>query len=184
MRPPTRFWHQEVPHIEKFLLQGLPVAAVARYYGVTPQHINRVLRTFDSPMQYKRRMISHPLAIPPKKAGKAGKADKAALKAQLEANRVKAAQKVLYLEARSMAQVRGISWEISEKDVEWPHVCPVRGVPLAYRVEGYTHNHKHTRPVLALIDPRRGYVPGNVRVISAMAARDKKTQIHALSSMI
>lgn len=61
----------------------------------------------------------------------------------------------------SGAKQRGLECTITEKDFEIPSHCPVLGVPLQFGTP--------YAPSLDRIDNTRGYVPGNVQVISRKA---------------
>ena len=70
--------------------------------------------------------------------------------------------------ARSRARRRGIHFELAVADIEMPSRCPVLGIPL--RLQGVRSAQS---PSLDRLDPGRGYVRGNVRVISDRANRLK-----------
>jgi hypothetical protein len=74
-------------------------------------------------------------------------------------------RRVIYI-ARSRARLVGVPCTISVADLEWPTHCPALGVELDYAAKG------HGRPNSPSIDriiPARGYVPGNVMIISLRA---------------
>lgn len=74
----------------------------------------------------------------------------------------------LYERARKRAQRQGLEFSITRADIIVPHSCPVLGIPII--IGGRRSEHS---PSLDRIDPRQGYVPGNVRVISDKANRLK-----------
>lgn len=170
-------WAQELPQIEKFMRDGLTSAEIGRYYGITPQHVNRLLRTLNSPMRSKRKP-RHDIQLP-----KYMPVDKKKLKRQLMDNQRKAAENILYVEWKHAAESRGMLWALALGDIYWNNRCPVRGIPLEYRVMGYTHNNRLNKPMLSMKDPVRGFVPGNVRVISAMAAMETRLRVRELKEM-
>lgn len=67
----------------------------------------------------------------------------------------------LFYAAKYRAQRLGIPFHIQLKDVVVPVTCPVLGVPLHYKTK-YS-------PSIDRINPKKGYVRGNVRVISKRA---------------
>ena len=71
--------------------------------------------------------------------------------------------------AKSRAKARNIPFDLTARDVELPSFCPVLGIPLELgrgeQVDG--------SPTLDRIIPERGYVRGNVIVISWRANRLK-----------
>ncbi len=68
--------------------------------------------------------------------------------------------------ARQRAKKSGIPFAITEKDIVIGTKCPVMNVPYETGKDHVPHPHA---PSLDRIDPRLGYVPGNVVVISRMA---------------
>ena len=64
------------------------------------------------------------------------------------------------------ARKRGLDFDIERKDFPVPLTCPVLGIPLDWE----TYN---TTPSLDRIDNSKGYVPGNVIIVSRRANRLK-----------
>ena len=60
-------------------------------------------------------------------------------------------------------------WTIKITDVDWPTHCPILGIELDYFVEARAEN----SPSIDRIDSSKGYIPGNVHVISWRANRIK-----------
>lgn len=67
--------------------------------------------------------------------------------------------------AKHRAKRFGIKFNIELPDIVIPALCPVLGIPLYRGKKGNCPN----APSLDRIDPLRGYVKGNVRVISQRA---------------
>lgn len=70
--------------------------------------------------------------------------------------------------------MRGIPFDLERDSIAIPSVCPVLGIPIA--VSGSRHAGS---PSLDRVLPSRGYVKGNVRVISDRANRLKSDQTAA-----
>jgi hypothetical protein len=73
---------------------------------------------------------------------------------------------VLWVKARKRAARDGLEFTITVDDVFIPETCPVLGVPLD---NDANMARRANAPSLDRIDSRRGYVPGNVWVISHRA---------------
>lgn len=71
---------------------------------------------------------------------------------------------------RSAAKRKGIQFSIKTGDIVIPKVCPILGIELKMGV-GHVQDDS---PSLDRIDPRSGYIPGNVAVISMRANRMKQ----------
>ncbi len=85
---------------------------------------------------------------------------------------LRATQRELYLwkSAKDRARRSELDFDIEPSDIEVPEFCPVLGIKLF--VPSQSEGHKKVRPdsaTLDRIDPRRGYVKGNVWVISFRA---------------
>ena len=70
--------------------------------------------------------------------------------------------RTLWLNAKSRAKKKGLKFSITPEDFTLPELCPVFGTPLIY---GATKLGPQS-PSLDRIDNSKGYVPGNVFVIS------------------
>jgi len=67
----------------------------------------------------------------------------------------------LYGKSKKRAKVDGIEFLLKPSDILVPTHCPVMGCVL-----GFTKGINDSQPSLDRVDNNRGYVPGNVRVIS------------------
>jgi len=72
-----------------------------------------------------------------------------------------------YTRKKSSAKNLGIAFTIGPDDFSWPAHCPALGIPL--KLGGFRDN----APSFDRINPRYGYVPGNVVVVSMRANRMK-----------
>jgi len=81
-------------------------------------------------------------------------------------------QKVCVESARFRAEEKDIPFEITVADLFWPVVCPVTNLVLDYELNASVgsgrgaHRPRSNAPSLDRIIPSKGYVVGNVRVIS------------------
>lgn len=72
---------------------------------------------------------------------------------------------VLLNNAKNRAKARGLEFDLTVADLVVPERCPVLGIPLVVQ----TGHARDASPSVDRIDPARGYVRGNVRVISHKA---------------
>jgi DNA-binding helix-hairpin-helix protein with protein kinase domain len=79
------------------------------------------------------------------------------------------AKQLTFRGAKDRAAKRGIECTISFEEIVWPELCPVFGIPLTY----YGRGARESRASLDRLDNSKGYVAGNVRVISLRANRIK-----------
>ena len=79
-------------------------------------------------------------------------------------------KKDLLNKAKQRSNKRGIPFLLEEKDIpDFPDTCPVLGIPV-FRSEGRATDNS---PSMDRIVPSKGYVRGNVRIISERANRLK-----------
>lgn len=71
--------------------------------------------------------------------------------------------------ARLRARKRGMEATIKASDIIWPTHCPVLGIELDYSPRGTRISNNPANPSLDRWDNAKGYVPGNVHVISYRA---------------
>lgn len=72
----------------------------------------------------------------------------------------------LYHHAKHRSKTKGLEFNISKEDIIIPDVCPVFGTPINF-------NNKHNVPTLDRLDSNKGYIKGNIQVISSKANRLK-----------
>lgn len=75
-----------------------------------------------------------------------------------------------YYNKRNQARIKGIPFNLVFKEIEWPRVCPVLGIPLVYhRNRDGKRGPRDDSPSFDRINPNQGYIVGNVRIISNRA---------------
>lgn len=72
---------------------------------------------------------------------------------------------------KARAKRRGIPFSLTAADITIPVWCPVLGIPLYRNTDGKAQG--PNSPTLDRLDPAKGYVPGNVAVVSARANQIK-----------
>ncbi len=80
--------------------------------------------------------------------------------------------------ARFRGRKRGLEATITAADLDWPTHCPVLGIELDYPARTGDRKNRHAQdnwPSLDRWDSAKGYVPGNVFVISYRANTLKNT---------
>ena len=74
-------------------------------------------------------------------------------------------EKELLRSARERAQKKGLDFNLDESDIKIPEECPALGIPLS---PGNGKVHKNS-PSIDRIDPMKGYIKGNVVIVSHFA---------------
>ena len=86
--------------------------------------------------------------------------------------------KILLYAAKQRAKRKGLAFNLTEKDIRIPKYCPVFGIQLTPQ---YGNGKQcDISPTLDRINPKLGYVVGNVIVISHLANRLKSDATPAL----
>ena len=78
--------------------------------------------------------------------------------------------------ARARCKKSGLDFTITEADLLVPELCPVLGIPLSFGLgcgDGHSLAVKDRRASIDRIDNSKGYIPGNVIVVSYRANRIK-----------
>jgi len=79
---------------------------------------------------------------------------------------------------RASAKKRNIEFSLTEYDLlilPFPVTCPILNIPIKYDVKG----HHDAKPSIDRIDNTKGYVAGNLMVISVLANRSKNSLTEA-----
>jgi hypothetical protein len=79
-------------------------------------------------------------------------------------------EKMLVVHAKARSRSRGHEFNIQESDIDVPIICPILGIPIF--VEGKINvraGPSDNSPSLDRIDNTKGYIKGNVQVISHKA---------------
>jgi hypothetical protein len=86
---------------------------------------------------------------------------------KMKAKRVKqrkaSVEKYILSRIKSRAKSKNIQFDLEESDIKIPETCPVLGIPLSF---GISTGFNHSSPSVDRVDPRKGYVKTNIRIIS------------------
>ena len=154
--------------VKELLLKEYSYQAIGNIYGVSRERIRQIARSFGLQRfrikKAQQRKIDQELQQKEDKYG------------QFFVDGVLTDEKFFslcrYKFNRKKAQVRLNStyeWDLTFKDLEWNRVCPVLGLELDYTLTSRAEN----SPSFDRIDPTKGYVKGNVIIISWRANRIK-----------
>ena len=153
-------WSVEAPKIRKRGSDGHTLQAIADSYGVSRQRMQQVVSKYI-----------------PDWSGQYGKATKRLADARnyfdkwgtRESTDLYKEQRKKFRGKKSNAVRMGIPWDIKFGELVWPTHCPVLGIELDYFNEKRAEN----SPSFDRYDCSKGYVSGNVYVISYRANRIK-----------
>lgn len=80
-------------------------------------------------------------------------------------------EKNLFQLAQHRAKTKGIEFNIELSDIIIPEICPILGLPIKKAIDG----NRDLSPSLDRIDNDKGYIKGNIQVISFKANAMKLT---------
>lgn len=80
----------------------------------------------------------------------------------------------MWLEAKSRAKVKNLEFSIEESEIKWNDICPVLGINITFE-RGKGRGGDDSSPSLDRINNLKGYVSGNVRLISNKANKLKNS---------
>lgn len=144
--------------IQQYLNEGLTYKEIGELCGVTKQRIGQLVRQYKLTKRTK-----------PEKPKTARDKRKSAFK--LESHLYPLASSKFSTKRQNTLRAKKYEFSIKFEDLEWPSHCPILGIPLEYenafdvRTEGSVSFDR--------IDSSKGYIPGNVRIISWRANRIK-----------
>jgi len=151
--------------------EGATLQEIATAAGITRQRVHQLLK--KNPDAYNARkekktqskLIGEKLSMEKYKSRHAG-LDKLQMQDPVVAEQVLRLSK-----KKSEAVRRGVEFTITWSDLDWPSHCPIFGCELNYFSDATCDRLK--APSIDRIDSSKGYVPGNVAVISYRANRIK-----------
>ena len=153
-------WKQELPKIKELGNMGQNMAQIARKYGVSRQRMKQVVQKLipDWGETYGH-VVNRRVKAEEFQQKWGSKEDSELYRKQREKFRAK----------RYNAIRIGWEWTIDFGDLDWPTHCPILGIELDY----FTPVAQENSPSFDQIDASKGYVKGNVHIISWRANRIK-----------
>jgi len=78
-------------------------------------------------------------------------------------------EKTMLSYAKDRANKKGLEFNIEHTDIVIPNICPVLNIPIFYNRPGIVKGPCINSPSLDRIDNSKGYIKGNIQVISHLA---------------
>jgi hypothetical protein len=170
-------WDQEkLNELEKMLTGGSTLQMCGDHFGVTRQGIRYIQRKYFPHIKVseQRKQLWLKAATERKQANILERKQNALRKVGREQWKITdpllRAHKDAFVRKRVHAKRDGIEFDITIADIEWSTHCPVLDVELNWFA---TSGRAENSPSFDRIDPTKGYIPGNVRIISWRANRIK-----------
>lgn len=88
---------------------------------------------------------------------------------RLEIQTKKGYIKHMLIRAKKRAKTKGLKFNLTEEDIVIPDKCPILCIPIEYKYTGQRGGQTANSPSVDRIDNNKGYVKGNIRIISNKA---------------
>lgn len=149
-------WEEEVPKMRQLGEQGYSMVDLSKEYGVTRQRVKQIVdryipnwgQDYGFAKRRKDREAVHFL-----RWGDKNDSD------------LYRSQRKKFKSKQTNALKMGKEWDLNFGDLEWPTHCPMLGIELDY----FNEFRKDNSPSFDQIIPGKGYVKGNVVIVSFRA---------------
>lgn len=149
-------WSKEINNILALDKQGYSMVKIADHYGVSKQRVKQVCTQYN-------------LTLTSKEVKRKERSDAYFSKWGDTNQDLYEIKRAKWRGKKANAKRAGVEFTIPFKDIIFPTHCPILGFELDYEAEERQEN----SPSFDRIDPSKGYVTGNVMVISWRANRIK-----------
>lgn len=153
-------WENELENLISLGKEGKNMVDIGRIYGVSRQRIKQIID------QYIPEWLDQYGMVVRKKEKQSSYYAKWGVREDSEFYDSKRRK---YRNKKANALSKGIEWDLPFGSITWPEMCPILGITLDY----FNESRVDTSPSFDRIDPTKGYVVGNVQVISFRANRIK-----------
>ena len=148
-------WANEVEKLKEFCSKGYSLQQIGNVYGLTRERIRQILNKYS---------IQNGI-----EARKEKKKRTRYLRTGDKEQEFYSVKRLKFSAKKANAKRNGIEFTLQFGHFEWPKYCPILGLEIDYFADGRQEN----SPSIDRIDSSKGYIPGNVHVISWRANRIK-----------
>lgn len=161
-------WEDECHKLYELSVQGKTLQEIADIYNISRERVRQIINQYFPSLtkELRGKMLSASLE---RERVLKERFEKRGRYTGHHADDLSRAIMNCYRRKRQNAKVSKWGWELTYHDIEWSMICPVLGIELDWFAEKKQEN----SPSFDRIDPKKGYVPGNVQIISARANRIK-----------
>ena len=155
-------WHEEIDNIRNMGLQGMTLKSIGLHYNVTGQYIKKLIAKYnifeDSDIYGASARAADKQKINKQRLRlKYGNKDNSALYRS---------QRKKFISKKSYAVMNNIEFTVNFGELTFPEYCPILCIKLDFFAKDKPNRHC---PSFDRIDNTKGYVTGNVEVISHLA---------------
>jgi hypothetical protein len=163
-------WAERMPTIKTLLLDGKSNTEVAKMYNVSSTYIKKLINLYQlfndgevygKAVLVKRKKDEHERLDQLKYGSKEDRAS----------GKLYKSKRWRFVQKQSKIKLRGQEFTVQYGELDWPEYCPVLGIKLDYFCK--SRRQSDNSPSFDRVDNTKGYVTGNVKVISNKANRLK-----------
>lgn len=163
-------WTERIPTIKALLLEGKSKTEIAKIYDVSSTYINKLIKIYQpfcngevygKAVLVKRRKDEYERLAQLKYGSREDRAGGELYKSK----------RWRFVQKQSKHKRRGEDFTIQYGELDWPEYCPVLGIKLDYFCK--SRKPADDSPSFDRVDNTKGYVTGNVAIISNKANRLK-----------
>lgn len=157
-------WSEEAKKIYEYSIEGKTLQQIGDIYGVTREYIRQVISKYYPTLtkELRGRMLTAAIdreKVIEERFRRTGRYN------GHHTSDLSRAMAAYFTRKKQNAKKSKWGWDLTYHDIEWNLICPVFGVEIDWFAEKAYEN----SPSLDRVDSTKGYVPGNVRIISKRA---------------
>lgn len=157
-------WSEECHKIYELSIQGKTLQEIGDIYGVTREYIRQVINKYYPTLtkELRGQMLTCSLyrqKVLDERFKRTGRYE------GHHASDLSRAMAAYFTRKKQNSKKSKWGWEVTYHDIEWNVICPIFGTELDW----FAEKHHANSPSLDRVDPTKGYIPGNVRIISFRA---------------
>lgn len=161
-------WEDRLVELEEMLTNGTTLEEAGNYYNVSRERIRQIVKKYMPYLEKKdfgagKRVVTR---LAKRKEDIKKRYNRLSYQNLSDLERAQAA---FFTRKRQNAKWGKWDWELDMSDFEWPTHCPVLGIELDWFSDKTVEN----SPSIDRLDSNKGYVKGNVCIMSWRANRIK-----------
>jgi len=161
-------WSEECHKIYELSVQGKTLQEIGNIYGVTREYVRQIINKYYPSLTKELRGKMLDASLNREKVIK-DRFERTGRYTGQHLDDLSRAMAACFTRKKQNVKSTKWTWDITYHDIEWNTVCPVLGLHLDWFAEKRQEN----SPSFDRINPKLGYVKGNVQIISARANRIK-----------
>lgn len=157
-------WSEECKNIYELSIQGKTLQEIGDMYGVTREYIRQVINKYYPTLTKELRGKMLDASLNRQKVIKE-RFDRTGRYTGHHLDDLSRAMAACFTRKKQNVKATKWEWSVTYHDIEWNTICPVFGV----EIDWFAEKKNSFSPSFDRVDSKKGYIPGNVRIISLRA---------------